>query len=122
MERRLQHRVVTAPSNVSFVRNYKVTAKPTTDNIPGYWRLVTVKDAKVRVRQYPHAEMNSALAHFGWFVTAHCPAKGDLYVSIEDGSGRIVDEYETVGGSVTRPPRGGHDVAPVIPLKVGMPV
>ena len=122
MERRLQHRIVTKPGTVGLARNYKVTAKPSTDHVPGYWRLVTVKDALVRVRQYPHANKDRALSHFGWFVTTHRPANGDLYVSIEDASGRIVDEYEASGGSVVRHPRGTHSVSPVIPLKAGMPV
>lgn len=110
MERRSPHRIV---RNSRFTDEalapYRVTARPTTDLIPGYWRLVTVSEGKARVRQYPHVEHDRALAHFGWFVT-NMRTITDFYVSLENASGQLVDEFERRHGAEVRPPAGAHNI------------
>lgn len=108
MERRSPHRIVRTTSYTDTVLSpYLVTANPTTDLVPGYWRLVTIFEGRAHVRQYPHVEHDRALAHFGWFVTARREVP-DFYASLENASGRLVDEFERREGSDYRPPAGAH--------------
>jgi hypothetical protein len=110
MERRTPHRIVRGPRFTDeALASYRVTARPTTDLIPGYWRLVVINEGKARIRQYPHAQHDRALAHFGWFVTARASAT-DFYVSLENASGQLVDEFERRMGDTFRPPAGAHQI------------